>query len=346
MLACFWFGLTDQVMAAGAPRIARLSRDVGSTAGGTRITMQGSGFDGSVAVRFGDVPVPRADVLVSSGTELQVTSPPHPAGIVDVNISNGKKTTTKKKAFEYLPAPTRIYFNVDFEDGSFGPLLTGFNGGGSPPVISTEVAHTGSRAAKCDIVGSTGTSAFDYRWNHNGEPKNPALSTNGLYQRFYMYFATAAITAMSDPNCTICQYKVLLNRTSLGASLGSWFMSGYGRNFGSNPLNQWRNLQDRGLDPPAVFPTNVALVANTWYEFEVWYKRDPATSTGVAKMWINGKLVTSTPPGAHWGTDDATAVQFATYCGTYAQISTTLGGEVLVYFDDAAAADGFLEPVR
>lgn len=335
------FAIACCLPACCAPKIQSISRQAGSAAGGTKLLIVGKNFSERTIVRFGGVSVPPGSLSVLSSTELQVTTPPHDVGVVDVVVSDSGEATLKQ-GFEYRPAPTHYYFHTGFEDGDFLPLYAWSNGNGVAPSVSSEVAHNGSKSAKCQVKQGTGSSAVSYKWDHSGEPSNPALSSpTGLYQRFYIYFTPEAISNITSPDCKKCQYKVLLNRSSEGGSRGGWFMSGFGYLFSSSPLNQFNNEQDMGADAPGFFKTDVLLQPNTWYEIETWYKRDPEKHTGIAKMWINGRLITATPPGPNWGTDNRETVQNSMYCIPYTQAAT---GPVQVYVDDVAAADGFIEP--
>lgn len=76
-------GLT--YVAGQAPIVDSLNPDRGGTAGGTGVSLRGSGFAANVEVRFGGV---LGTVTGVSDTEIAVTTPPQAAGQVEVRVTN------------------------------------------------------------------------------------------------------------------------------------------------------------------------------------------------------------------------------------------------------------------
>lgn len=66
------------------PVIASISPATGPIAGGTIVTLTGTGFTGATAVNFGTTA--GTDLSVAGDTTLTVTSPPLPAGQVDITV--------------------------------------------------------------------------------------------------------------------------------------------------------------------------------------------------------------------------------------------------------------------
>jgi uncharacterized repeat protein (TIGR01451 family) len=103
------YSATSVTLTASGPAItAALSPNQGSDAGGTNVTITGSGFvnGGSLAVSFGG----NAATAVSfvNSTTITCTTPLHAAGVVDVVLTNGDgQPTTATNGFTYL-APTDI----------------------------------------------------------------------------------------------------------------------------------------------------------------------------------------------------------------------------------------------
>jgi len=93
---------------AEKPQVTSISPVSGPTTGGTRVTVNGTGFTGVTAVTFDGIP--GTSVSVASPTQLQVTSPEHPARVAHVNVTNGVGTSPSKAAdvFRYLPAPRAV----------------------------------------------------------------------------------------------------------------------------------------------------------------------------------------------------------------------------------------------
>ncbi len=69
------------------------------TAGGTPVTITGSGFTGVTAVDFGNVP--STDVTFSSDNSVTAVSPPQAAGLVDVTVTTPSGTSAITPADEF-----------------------------------------------------------------------------------------------------------------------------------------------------------------------------------------------------------------------------------------------------
>jgi hypothetical protein len=68
------------------PELTSISPSSGSTAGGTVVTVTGSGFSGATDVRFGGVSGTGLNVIDNS--QLTIVSPPNPAGTVGLSVIN------------------------------------------------------------------------------------------------------------------------------------------------------------------------------------------------------------------------------------------------------------------
>ena len=78
-------GFTYEAPSTGAaPVILSLTPTTGPTAGGTTVTITGSGFTGSTGVTFDGIQAPT--MSVDSDTQITVTTPPHAVGTVDVIV--------------------------------------------------------------------------------------------------------------------------------------------------------------------------------------------------------------------------------------------------------------------
>ena len=125
--------------AAAAPTISAISPNSGSTAGGTAITITGSGFAAGATVSIGGASA--TNVVVSSSGVITASTPAHAAGTVPVTVANadGQSATLSSSTFQLLGNP-------GFESGSTRWL---FNGSGtfSTQTIPTS-AHSGSNYAE------------------------------------------------------------------------------------------------------------------------------------------------------------------------------------------------------
>jgi IPT/TIG domain len=84
------------------PVVSSLSQASGPTAGGTTVTIKGTGFSGATRVLFGTVPA--SSFSVSSSTRITAVAPAAAAaGTVDVVVTtpNGTSTTSSDDQFTY-----------------------------------------------------------------------------------------------------------------------------------------------------------------------------------------------------------------------------------------------------
>ena len=81
------------------PAVSSVSPKTGTTAGGTTVTVRGTGFTGVRSVLFGSGA--GAKVKVVSGTELTVASPAHTVGIVDIRVVTPGGTSAAAAADRY-----------------------------------------------------------------------------------------------------------------------------------------------------------------------------------------------------------------------------------------------------
>ena len=84
-----------------APTVTAVSPARGSTAGGTPVTITGTGFDGATAVTFGGTPATSFSVL--SDSQITAISPPGTAGANNVTVAtvNGTSATGVADQFAY-----------------------------------------------------------------------------------------------------------------------------------------------------------------------------------------------------------------------------------------------------
>jgi plastocyanin len=89
-----------------APTIISIAPTSGSQAGGTSVTIAGTGFLSGATVKFGATAA--TNVNVASATSITATTPAHAVGKVDVVVTNSDaQSATLTQGFTYaLPAPT------------------------------------------------------------------------------------------------------------------------------------------------------------------------------------------------------------------------------------------------
>ena len=309
-----------------APTITSISRDAGTTAGGTTLIVSGGNFDASTEVLFGGIAA--RSVALLGATQLRVVTPPRNTGTVSVVVRNGSASATLANAFEYLPAPATVFVRHGFEDGRSGPF------GFWQTSVTTEAARSGTYSAKSVVLGTSQSADITFRYT---SPRNPAASeANGIYQRWYVMLPQSSITNTAASG----QIKLHLSRYNedQGSSLPGWFMMGIGAQFGSRTIGQITAWRDYGLtELPGTFTQGIVRPGQ-WHEIQVWYRR--SGGRGHVRLWVDGKkqIDTSDPL---FGTDDTSAQMSYRIGIAYTQGNS---GPVTTYVDDAAAANGYLEP--
>ena len=121
----------DHYVFVAPPVISSISPTVGKSAGGTRVTITGTGFSRLTSVTFGGAAGMSLSVLAS--TKLQVTAPAHTAGRVDVRVIGqyGTSAIATADGYTYLAPPTAVT-NLTATPGTNGAMvLTWSNPAGS-----------------------------------------------------------------------------------------------------------------------------------------------------------------------------------------------------------------------
>ena len=144
---------------ASKPAVTGVSPPSGSTAGGSTVTITGTGLAGATAVRFGAA---AATITADSGTQITVTSPPG-TGRVDITVTTPAGTTQTSQgpyySYSAQPEPAQsITFAVPAPAGAGGSAALSAAGGGSGnPVVFT--VDPASGPGVCTISGTTVTYA-------------------------------------------------------------------------------------------------------------------------------------------------------------------------------------------
>ena len=111
---------------ANAPTITELFPSTGPTAGGTAVSMTGSGFTGATSVTFGGVPA--SNLTVVSDNQLTMIAPAGSAGPATVTVTSPLGTASTTAANQYTYADTPVVSGIS---PSSGP-----NGGGNSVTIT------------------------------------------------------------------------------------------------------------------------------------------------------------------------------------------------------------------
>jgi hypothetical protein len=113
--------------AYGAPTVTAVTPDAGPDAGGTAVTITGTGFVPGAIVSFGGTPAPGATVN-ASGTSLEVSAPAGPDGSVDitVNTASGTSAVSTADLFAYgAPVVTGDILGVGALTGGNDVIVVG-----------------------------------------------------------------------------------------------------------------------------------------------------------------------------------------------------------------------------
>jgi hypothetical protein len=115
---------------SAAPTLASIAPLSGSSLGGANMTLLGSGFASGAVVRFGDLAAGGVEVpgAVIDAGRITATSPPMPAGPVDVRVVNPDGAVSTAIAYTVQPAPAPTV-------GSVSPT-TGPTAGGTTVTIT------------------------------------------------------------------------------------------------------------------------------------------------------------------------------------------------------------------
>jgi hypothetical protein len=137
-----------------APTIGGIVPSAGPTAGGTSVTITGSGFTGATAVTIGGAAA--TSVVVVSSTSITAVTPAGAAGTASVLVTTPGGTNAANNLFTYVTAP-----GISGITPSSGPT-----GGGTPVTINgsgftgtTGVTIGGTAATSVVVVSSTSITA-------------------------------------------------------------------------------------------------------------------------------------------------------------------------------------------
>lgn len=123
-----------------APVVTGVSPSSGPIAGGTSVTLTGTGFSGATAVAFGTGGASGTALTVVDDSHITVVSPAHSAGQVNVFVTTpvGTSAAVAADRFTYLPPP---------------PVVSSVSPSSGPAAGGTSVTITGS-----GFTGATGVS--------------------------------------------------------------------------------------------------------------------------------------------------------------------------------------------
>jgi len=245
-----------------APSVTSLTPSVGTTAGGTDVTITGTNFTTPMTVLFGGTPA--TNVTVTGTTTLTVRTPARSAGAVSVTVQgvNGQATLTNGFTYREPAILTGISPNVGSTAG--GTLVTlsgsGFTAGSTVTIGGTAATAVtfinstqltavtparpaGSAAVQvraADSVLATGTLAFVYQVQ-GGSIVGGSLPSSGVSMFVFGGGVTSQLVDLASAGC--------------GANRITFWVTSGGRWYSYTPsaptfVNQgWNNLFANGIAP-------------------------------------------------------------------------------------------------
>jgi Zn-dependent metalloprotease len=121
--------MSPVVTVAGQPELSQITPAKGLLTGGDAVRIRGSRLNGTLSVTFGGVPA--AEVRVLNDSEIEVITPLHPLGRVDVVVTTVSGSSRLSNAFEFVE-PAQEGEPEDKEGACLG-----CGAGGSAPVTGT-----------------------------------------------------------------------------------------------------------------------------------------------------------------------------------------------------------------
>lgn len=138
------------------PTITSVTPSSGPIAGGTMVTVRGTGLYGAgeVVVRFGGIVA--ATTIVQFGTEYRAVAPPHAAGTVDVDVY---------EAIRNPPVLATLADGFTYEAPATAPTITAVSPASGPTTGGTSVTITGTNFTGATGVSFGGTAATAFTVN-------------------------------------------------------------------------------------------------------------------------------------------------------------------------------------
>ncbi len=217
----------DQFTYGTTPTVSALNPVAGPTAGGTPVTITGTGFVSGATVHFG--PTAATNVVVVSATTITATAPAGAAGAVNVTVTTptGTSATGPANQFTYDTPPTVTGLSPasGLTTGGTSVTITGTG------FVSGATVRFGSNAATNVVVGSatslTATAPAGAAGAVNVTVVTPGGTSPVVVADQFTYGATPTVTAL-NPAAGPTAAGTLVTVT------GSGFVTGATVRFGSN----------------------------------------------------------------------------------------------------------------
>jgi hypothetical protein len=174
--------------ATQAPTVSGVTPSSGTTAGGTQVSISGTGFASGATVTFGGTLA--TNLIVNNSTTITATTPAHAAGGVDVIVTNSDgQSGSKVNAYTYVSSGETVLLADDFNDASLNTskwlannLFSGFT---DSSVSLTETQTFAIGPLKQNVDGS----------HYNGIRSITSYDFSGGYAYVQIVQAPNALTA-------------------------------------------------------------------------------------------------------------------------------------------------------
>jgi nicotinamide mononucleotide (NMN) deamidase PncC len=181
-----------------APAVDAVSPTIGSTGGGTSVTLTGCGFTGATAVHFGTTAA--STLTVNSDTKITTTSPAHAAGVVDVSVTTPLGTSPSQAGDQFTyAAPGTACTSAAIVGAPTAPQKSG-------TAVTFTASSTGCPTPLYEFWLRTSTSAWilaqsfsssnTFNWDSTGAPVDTIFF--GIWAK-----DAASSTATFDANSSI-----------------------------------------------------------------------------------------------------------------------------------------------
>lgn len=237
-------GSGDVFTYVAQPAITGVAPSGGPSAGGTTVTISGTGFHGATAVWFGSPSDgAQATFTVDSDTQITTTSPAGPAGTLDVFVVGPGGTTAAGSAdrFSYIAAPVVSGIKPSVGPTAGGTTVT-ITGVGFTGASAVQFGRSDDHAPVAFTVDSdtqiTATSPAAAAGSSNVRVTGPGGTSDAVSSDVFTYIAGPVVTGISP---------------SSGPAVGGTTVTITGSGFTAATAVQFGTPSD---GPPATFTVN------------------------------------------------------------------------------------------
>jgi hypothetical protein len=293
-----------------APTVSAISPSTGALAGGTPVTITGTGFLTGATVSLGGTAA--TGVTVVSGTSITATTPANAAGVVDVVVTNtDNQRGTLSGGYTYASSTTGI---------SFVQVKSGVAMSGSSLAVAYPAAQTAGNLNVIAVMWGDTTSNVNSVTDSLGNPYALAVGptrTNGLTSAIYYAKNIAAggntVTVTFNqragwPNVNVLEYSGLdtanpldvvatasgngtiansgvasttsANELIVGAGNPSSVFKAAGTGFSSRFINSFGGISEDAIVTNAGNYNATAVMTNGAWVMQMATFRTPQTSSG------------------------------------------------------------------